>query len=101
MLFNVAAYCNTPITEVEVRPIDWLFDWHERVGRSRWQDFVSGVITVEVAVMRAMSSKKPRPLPSYEEIVAKQAGKGEELPDWMNDFEAANVGRLAVESENT
>lgn len=99
MLFNVSAYCHTPIDTIEARSITWLFDWHERVARARWQDFVTDVLQVEVGVMRAMSAKKPRRLPTYEEIYGLQEGHADDLPDWMADYEAVNVGRLASDRD--
>jgi len=66
------------------------------VARSMWQDFTGQIMATEVAVSRVLAGKKGRKrIPTYDEVVARQRGEQEPLPDWMAEFEKANKGRLA------
>lgn len=67
VVFRLSGWYGQPEDEVLSRSLWWVFDRWERFQRAKYGDFTDQVVAVQAGTARAMSEKKPRPLPTFEE----------------------------------
>lgn len=73
---------------------------YEWIARSRWDEVTTQVMATQLGVSRALAmafsqreGRRLPDLPTYDGAMSSGPHPGPQLPEWMREFERANLGR--------